>query len=129
MRPKPKVLNRFTRVLGPPQQQSIRTSRCLQSQLIQSQALPTSLLDPGARGRGKAQCSDRELRDGKKAIVICNRANDYNRLSIIRLLVVGIRGEVCKAREGDGRAVDARHEEAAEDDFVEIRVGTTWRYD
>ena len=44
----------------------------------------------------------------------------------MRLLSVRVRGEVCKAREGDGRTVDAGHEEAAENDFVEVGVGTAW---
>ena len=118
------MLKCLTRVLGPSEQQRVRPGRCLQRQLVQSQALSSGLLDPGACGRSETERGDRQLRDGEETVVIRDRAHDDDRLSAVRLLRVRVRRQIGETRERDGRAVDARHEEAAQDDLVEVGVGT-----
>lgn len=111
MRPKPKVLNRLPRILRPPKQQRIRSRRRPKSQLIKRETLPTSLLDPRTRRSREMQGRDCQLRDLEQADVVRDGA-DYDE---------GFLGALhfCEAREGHGWAVDARGEEAAEDDAVE----------
>ena len=120
------MLKRLARVLGPPQPQRVRSRRCLPPQLIQRQALPPGLFDARARGGGEAERGHRELGHGEEAVVVRDRAYHHDGLAAVRLFRVRVRGQVGEAGEGEGRPVDARHEEAAEDDLVEVRVGTAW---
>ena len=125
MRPKPEMLHRLTTILRAPQQQRVRPRRGLQRQLIQRQTLPPGLFDACARRGGEVQRRDGERGHGQQARVVCDGADHYNRLlGRGRFLCVGFgRGVLDEPGEGDGRAVDARHEKASEDDFVEGGVG------
>jgi len=117
---KAKVLDGLSGVLWSSQQESVTSSRSTLSQLIQSQGLTTGGNDAGTGGSGEAESGNAELGDGQETVVIGDGTNDDNGL------IVGLLGGVGNnAREGDGWAVDARHEEAAEHDFVEGRLGTT----
>lgn len=69
---------------------------------------------------------DREFRDCEEAGVIGDGAyDDEGALGGLELFAGAAAGELGEAGEGEGWAVDAGHEEAAEDDFVEVGVGTT----
>jgi len=116
---KAKVLDGLSGVLWSSQQESVASSRSTQSQLIQGQGLTTGGNDAGTGGSGEAESGNAELGNGQKTVVISDGTNDDDGL------VVGfLRGVGDNTREGDGRAVDARHEEAAENDLVEGRLGT-----
>ena len=127
VRPEAEMLNSLACVLGTPQQQRVSTGGRLQRELIDGEALAAGGLDPGAGGRGEAERGDRELGHGEEAVVIGDGADDDDRLALVRLARVLVRGDGDDARDRHGGAVHARHEEAAEDDFVEVRVGTALR--
>lgn len=117
---KAKVLDGLSGVLWSSQQESVASSRSTLSQLIQSQGLTTGSDDASTGGSGETESGNAELGDSQETVVISDGTNDDNGL------VVGfLRGVGGNSREGDGRAIDARHEKAAENDFVEGRVGTT----
>lgn len=116
MRPKPKMLHRLPRILRAPQQQRVLPRRLPQRQLIQRQALPARLLDPRASGRGEVQGRDGHGLYFEQARVVCDGADDDEGF-------FGP-GEALEAGEGEGGAVDAGGEEAAEDDAVEGGGGT-----
>jgi len=65
-----------------------------------------------------------QLGDGQQAVVICDGANYGDGLVGIGLLCA-LGGDFAgDAGDGHGRAVDAGHEEAFEDNFVEVGVGS-----
>lgn len=107
------MLNRLPRILRPPQQQRILTRRLLQRQLIQRQTLTPRLLDPCPRGRSEMECCDGHGLDFQQTRIVRDGA-DYDEGFLGA-------GETLEAREGHWGAVDAGHEEAAEDDAVECR--------
>jgi hypothetical protein len=60
--------------------------------------------------------------DSEEAVVVRDGANDADGFVFVRFLR-GLRGDFTgDAGDGHWGAVDAGHEEAAEDDFVEVRV-------
>ena len=126
MRPKAKMLDRLPRILRAPQQQRVRARRSPHGQLIERQTLPSSSLDPGARRGREAQGGDGELGDGEQAVVVGDGADDDDGFLGGGGFVGWVDGHGDDAGEGDGGAVDAGHEEAAEDDFVEGGVGAAW---
>lgn len=64
-----------------------------------------------------------EFRDGEKAVVIGDGADYDNGLVGVGGVIGAGAGDVDDARDGHGWAVDFGHEEAAENYFVEVRVG------
>ena len=125
MRPKPKMLHRLPRILRSPQQQRITPRRRPERQLIERQALPARLFDPRPRRGCEAQRRDGELlRHGEQTGVVGDGANDDDGLGRRgNLLARAAGGEHGEAGEGERGPVGAGHEEPAEDDFVEVRVG------
>jgi hypothetical protein len=73
---------------------------------------------PWAGGSGKSQSGNRDLGEGQEAVVIGNGTND-NDGPLLVLLDVGD-----NARQRDGGSVNLRHEETAEDNLVEGRIGS-----
>jgi len=122
---KSKVFDCLPSVLWSAQQQCVGTCRSSQGQLIDCQALSTSLLNSSACRGGKSQGSNVKFGDGEEAVVICDGA-DYD-YGLVLVSLCG--GPGCSFRDdaGDGhwRAVDAGHEETAEDNLVEVRVCAT----
>ena len=124
MRPKPKMLHRLSRILRSPQQQSITPRRMSHRQLIQRQALAPGLFNPRTSSSGEVESRDGEFGDSEKTSVVCDGADDDE--SAVRgseFFAGAAGGEHGQAGEGHGGAVDAGHEEAAEDNFVEGGVG------
>lgn len=111
------VLHGLPRVLGSTEEKCVRSSRRPKSELVQSQSLATGLLNPGSGSGGEAESSDRQLGHCQETVVIGNRANDDNGLSLVRL--GDIRGDT---RERDRGAVDSRHKQTTQHDFVEVRI-------
>ena len=115
VRAEAEVLHGLTGVLGATEEQSVGTGRGTQSKLVQGEGLTTGLLDTGTGGGGEAQSSDGQLGDVEEAVVIGDGANHDHGLALLRL--VDVRGDARKRNRG---AVDARHEEAAENGLVEV---------
>lgn len=114
------MLNRLSRILRSTKQQGIRTSRRPHGQLIQSERLTTSLLDPSPGGSGEAERGNGQLRDGQEAVVIGDGSHDDDGLVLVFLCGTLGLGDGYEAGKGDGGTVDAGHEQAAEDDLVEV---------
>lgn len=112
------VLDSLTGVLGATQQQGVGAGGPLEGELIEGLGRATSSQDASAGGGGEAQGSDVHLGDLEQAGVIGDGADDDNGLLLV-MLEVGV-----DAREGDGRAVHAGHEQTAQDDLVEGSIGT-----
>jgi len=113
------VLDGLAGVLGAAEEQGVGARGLLESELVEGQGLAAGSLDASAGSGGEAQGGDVDLGDLEEAVVIGDGADNNDRLLLVAVLEVG-----GNAREGDGRAVDAAHEEAAEHDLVERRVGT-----
>jgi len=119
VRPKTKMLHTLPRILRPPQQHTIPPRRRPQRQLIQRQTLPPGFLNSRSGRGGEAQGRDGEFGDGEKAGIVSYGADydeDFGGGG-------GVGGVGCEAGEGEGGAVDAGGEEAAEEDAVEGRGG------
>ena len=123
------MLHRLPRILRSPYEQRVTPRRRPQRQLIQRQTLPARLLDPGARRGREAQGRDADFGDGEQTGVVGDGADDND--GLVRDVggrvgvgfCGGVGGVAGEAGEGEGGAVDAGGEEAAEDDFVEGAVG------
>jgi hypothetical protein len=118
-----KVLDSLTVVLGATQEQGVSTGGLLKSKLVKGQGAAASSQDAGAGGGGEAQGSDLDLGDLEQAVVVGDGADNDDCLLVVAVLQVGL-----DTRQGDGRAVDAGGKQAAQDNLVEGRVGTTCRW-
>ena len=67
-----------------------------------------------------------ELWDFEETVVICDCANNTDCLTLVRLLCGLGRYFAVDAGDGHGRSVNSRHIKTTEDNFVEVRVGTTY---
>lgn len=115
------MFDRLSRILGSAQQDAVAACGCTQSQLVDRERLATGLFDASAGRGGKSECRDAQLGHGEEADVIGHGPNDDEGFGGLG----GARSMCGQAREGEGWAVDARHEEASEHDFVECGVRTT----
>jgi hypothetical protein len=116
------VLDCLTGVLWSSEEQGVASSRSAESQLIQSQSLSSSSDDASTSSSSESESGNAELGDGQEAVVIGDGANDYNSALVILTGFVGN-----NSRDGDRGSVDAGHEESAENDLVERRVGSAYR--
>lgn len=122
MRAKAEVLEGLARVLGPAEEDGVGASGLLESELIEGDGLAAGGNDAGAGSGGEAQSGDLDLGDDQKAVVIGDGADDDHRLLLVAVLEVGR-----NAGQRDGGAVDAAHEQAAEDHLVEGRISAACR--
>jgi hypothetical protein len=111
------VLDGLTRVLGAAEEEGVGTGGLLESQLVESDDLAAGSGDAGTGGGGDAESGNRDLGDGQEAVVVGDGANNDDGLLLVAVLEVGR-----DAGERDGRAVDAAHEQAAQDHLVEGRI-------
>lgn len=112
------VLDGLTGVLGSTEEEGVASGRGAEGKLIQGEDLAAGSQDARAGSGGEAEGSDAELGDGQETVVIGDGADDDDGL------VVGLLGDVGDdSGEGHRGPVDAGHEEAAEDDLVEGRLG------
>lgn len=115
------VLNSLTSVLRSTEEEGVASGRSAESKLIQGEDLTTGGQDAGAGSGGEAEGGDAQLGDGQETVVVGDGADDDDGL------VVGLLGDVGDdPGERHGGPVDAGHEEAAEDDLVEGRLGAAW---
>lgn len=115
-----KVLDSLTCVLRSTEEEGVTAGGGLERELVKGHGLAASGLDAGAGGGGEAEGRDVDLGDLEEAVVVGNGPdNDHGALLIILDVVRD-------AREGDRGAVDAGHEQAAEDDPVEVGIGAAW---
>lgn len=118
---KAEMLDGLAGVLWPAEKEGVASSGSSQGQLIQGEDLATSSQDTGAGSSGEAEGSDAELWYGQKAVVISHGSNDNDGL-VVRLL----RDVGNNSGEGHRWPVDARHEQAAENDLVEGGLGAAY---
>lgn len=128
MRAEAEVLDGLSRVLGAPKKERIRASRGPYRELVERQALPPSGEDARAGGGGESQRGDAELGDLEKPVVVGDGADDDDRLAQALLAGAAALGIGDDAGDGYRGPVDAGHEEAAEDDLIEIGVGAAWSW-
>ena len=121
------MLHRLPRILRSPQQQRVTPRRRPERQLVQCQALPARLLDPGSRrGREVEGRNGEFLGHFQQADVVGDGADDDDGFVRRRHLLARAAGrEHGEPAEGERGTVGARHEEATENDFVEVGVGFT----
>jgi len=112
------VTEDLSRVLGTAKEDRLLAERSTECEGIESQGLTAGLKDPCLGGLSEAKSRDRELGYLEEANVIRNGANDDDGLAFAVLSVAD------DARERDGRAVNARHEETLENHLVEVGVCT-----
>jgi len=84
------MLHSLSGVLGSSEEKCVCACGRPHGQLINGQALSTSLLDPSTCSGGESESSDVELGNCEKTVVVCNGA-DYND----RLVLVGFCGSLC----------------------------------
>lgn len=120
------VLDSLAGVLGTTEEKGVGTGGGTESELVEGQALAASLLNASAGGSGEAESGDRELRNSKEAVVVGDSANDNDGLALVGLAGLLACSHGGDARDGHGRAVDAGHKKAAEDDLVEVGIGTAY---
>ena len=114
------VLDGLTGVLGTAEDQGVGTSGGTGGQLIEGDGLTTGSDDASAGGGGEAEGSDGELGAHEHAVVVGDGTDNDD--GALLALGVGVGGD---AGEGDGRAVDLGHKQAAEHDLVEAGVSAT----
>lgn len=71
------VLGGFT-CLGSSKEESVRASRGLEHELVQSHALSTGLDDSGASRLGETEGSDVDLGALKESLIVSDGSNDHN---------------------------------------------------
>lgn len=114
------VLHCLPSILRSAEKESVCSSRGTQSELVQSQDLTTSLLNPGPSSSRETKCCNRQLRDSQKTVVVSDGADHNDSLALVGVGHIGY-----NARERNGGAIDPGHEKAAQDDLVEVGFRTT----
>lgn len=115
-------------VPGASEQEGVGTGGGPEGELIKSDRLTTSGLNAGAGSGRESQGSDGHLGDGEETVVVGDGTDNNNGAVVVLgvlLVDVGVTGVARDLAQGHGRAVHLGHEQAAEDDLVEGRVGTT----
>lgn len=119
---KAKVLDGLTGVLGAAEEEGVGAGGGTEGQLVEGQALAAGSSDAGAGGGGEAQSGDGQLGDLEQAVVVGDGADNDDGLALVGLARVLVGSRCDDAGDGHGRAVDARHEQTAEDHLVEVRI-------
>lgn len=115
------VLDGLTGVLGATEQQGVGTGGLLQGELVESLGSAASSQDTGTGSSGETQGSDVHLGNLEQTGVIGDGADNDDGLLLVAVLDVGV-----DAGERHGRSVHAGHEQTAQHDLVEGRVGTAY---
>lgn len=116
------VLDSLSGVLWTPEEEGVGTSWGSQSELVESESFTTGSNDTGTSSSGESESSDGDLWGLQQTVVIGDRTNNDNGLSLGLGLFVA--NKSVDAGEGDWWAVDLGHEETSEDDLVEVGVGS-----
>ena len=121
-----KVLDGLTGVLGTTEEDGVGASWGAQSKLIDGEELTTGGQDAGTGGRGETEGRNGELGDGQETVVVSDGADQDNGLALELLGSVLVGDGGSDTGDGHGRAVDLAHHKTAEDDGVELAVGTAF---
>jgi hypothetical protein len=128
VRTETEVLVRLPGVLGSSEEESVGTSGGTESELIQGDGLTTSGLNAGAGSGGESESGDRNLGNREETVIVGDGTDNNDGAVVVLgvlLVDVGIGGVARDLAQRHGRAVHLGHEQAAEDDLVEGRIGTT----
>ena len=101
------------------QQHSISTSRSTQSELVQSDALTSSLQNASTSGLGEAESTNLQGRHFGHTNIVGNGSNDHGDLVLPSLHVLD------QSAQTHGRAVDTAHVKTLQNHLGELSVGTT----
>lgn len=118
-----KVLESLTRVLGSAEEEGVGSGGGAGSDLVNGEALTTSLLDASASRGSEAESRNRELGELEHAVVVSDGADNDDGLALVGLggVLVGRDGD--NLGEGDGGTVGLGHHEAAQNRLVEGGIG------
>ena len=119
------MLHSLAVALGATEQDHVGSSWSPHGELIESQTFTTSLLNTSTSGRGEAQGADGQFWDFIESVVIRNRADYRPDLALVCLGTLWVVGDGDDFREGNRRAIDLAHAEAAKDGLIECRIGTS----
>jgi len=112
------VLEGLTGVLGATEKEGVGTSGGLEGELVEGEGLAAGSDDSGTGGGGEAEGRDVDLGNlGETVVVGHGTDNDDGAL----LIILDVGGD---AGDGNGGSVDAGHEESAENNLVEVGVGS-----
>jgi len=116
------MLDGLARVLWSSEEEGMGTGWSPQSELIESESFTTGGNDASTGGSGESKSSNGDLWGLQQTVVVGDGSNDDDGLALdLGLFMADKSGDT---RERDWWAVDLGHEKAAEDDFVEARVGS-----
>jgi hypothetical protein len=109
VRTETEVLDRLARVLGTTEKDDVGTGRRAEGELVEGEALTTSLLDASTGCGGEAESADADLGDLEETVVIGDGADDGADLALVGLaaVLVGRHGDDLGERER--RGVDLGH--------------------
>lgn len=113
------VLEDLTSAAGTLKQNSLATSGALESELIEGHDLTAGLLDAGTGRLSDVESSDSDLGDSEDALIISDGTDDDE--DSLGRLTLGVSGDLL---EGDGRSVVTGHNQATEDNLVEVSLST-----
>ena len=113
---RPPALQRSTEMLDclphiplAPQQHGVTPCRGAKGELVERQAFSAGGGDSLARGCGESQCGNGDFGQLGESFVIENRTDEDDGLGVVG---IGLRSLLDNTREGDGRTVDLRVNEA-----------------
>lgn len=113
------VTNGVTGVLSTTQQHGVGTLGGTQSQLIQSDALTTSLDDSSSGSLGESQSSNGQLRDLQQALIISDGTNNNSGLAILAVHVSG------KSGDGNRGVINSGHSQSLDNGSSELGLSTS----
>lgn len=111
---KAEVLDGLTGVLGSTEENDVGASWGAESELVEGDALTTSLLNASAGGCGEAESGDAQLRDLEETVVVGDGADNSADLVTAGLLVVLVGSHANNLGERDRWGVDARHAQSVQ---------------
>lgn len=113
------VLVDLAALTGTLEQNSLATGGALESELIEGHNLTSSLLDASTSGLSDVESSEGDLGDREDTLVISDGSDDNE--DSLGGLTLGVRNDLL---DGDGGTVVAGHNQATEDDLVEMSLST-----
>lgn len=115
------MLNSLSGVLWSSEEKGVASGWGSEGQLIDGQSFTAGSKDASTGSGSETESRNTELGNLQQSVVIGDGTNNDDG-SLLLL------ASVCnESRDGNWWSVDAGHEQSAEDDLVERRVGTAWR--
>ena len=115
-------------VLGTSEEEGVGTGRGAESELVEGDGLTTGGLNASAGSGGEPESGDRDLGDRKETVIVGDGTDNNDGAVVVLgvlLVDVGVASVTRDLAQGHRGAVHLGHEQAAEDDLVEGRIGTT----